>query len=1020
MQGKVFSKLAPGPTSIRDLRAKLDREAETLFKPRAPTSAIYRTLSEYDAARKQAKDAAVRPAEWASLKLTMDAAGKEYEAAKEEQARLQKEARRLERLDAILPDVAALDHARQRLAELVSVPLLPPSAPAERVAAVTKKSEATDSERSATQRLLHRQAELASIQLNEAVLADAESIEAIHHGTNAYREAFLQFARAEASIKDAQSDFDAVLKQIAGDEIPDDPLQWLPDSTRVAKIRALITAGATLKATHQSCLKILGEKKLEIEQLDAEILSLGQEDCSEDLSAHLDSIADIGDPEARAQQLEDDAAASEAKLDTEALALKMPSTESVARTTVPLEAEVQSFKTDDEELRRRARSIRESTEKIEDDLATLRAEIKGLEIRGEVPTKEAVAAEREKRDILWLGIRRHFMPVPGEVVPAESPSAERYEHAVISADYASDGLFSDAERAARYAEFRVRESQMQRTLELEMARAESVGKEHEALDRRWAELLTTHGLPFLKIIEAAQWIAKREALLQRFDASQSKRHEARLSRTLAQDIRSRLTEIYRLMGLPGTAQTERLSETLARARRIAKRHAEQLTERQLKKTQRSNTEAALKHAEAAESASRVQLDAWTAQWAGVMATIRLAGDATEEEATARLEQFSELKQAHDSLERSRTEQRNAQIQIDDYQSRLTKTWQRVTSQALPGDGRSPDVLSGELYRELTLTRAQQEKKNTLAKQVADDQVAVEVARQAAGDATAIIDKLMHQAGCITLESLELVEGQSAQRAALEAEVRDIEDRLVKSSGLLLAEALKQAEGQDPDAIAAALSQNAQHNEQNAALVQERHETFLAARQTFEKMDGSAAAADAQQKSAQHAARIAELSADYTASRIASAVLAQVIDAYQKRNQGPLIDQASKRFAIITSGRYTGVVIDYDEERQVLKAVRADGERLGMEQLSTGRRDQLFLALRLAAIEGHLDNGEALPVIVDDILIQFDDEAAAATFKVLADLSQRTQVLFLTHHEHLLDVAQTAIGDAAYKPHRLGT
>jgi hypothetical protein len=209
----------------------------------------------------------------------------------------------------------------------------------------------------------------------------------------------------------------------------------------------------------------------------------------------------------------------------------------------------------------------------------------------------------------------------------------------------------------------------------------------------------------------------------------------------------------------------------------------------------------------------------------------------------------------------------------------------------------------------------------------------------------------------------------------------------------------------------------QENEHNAADVQQRHAAYLTARQAFEKMDGSAAAADAQQQTAQHAARISELGADYAASRIASAVLAQVIDTYQKRNQGPLIDKASKRFAAITAGRYTGVVVDYDEDKQILKATRADGERLSMEQLSTGRRDQLFLALRLAAIEGHLDNGEPLPVIVDDITIQFDDEAAAATFKVLADLSQRTQVLFLTHHEHLLDVAEAAIGAGTYQSHR---
>jgi exonuclease SbcC len=112
------------------------------------------------------------------------------------------------------------------------------------------------------------------------------------------------------------------------------------------------------------------------------------------------------------------------------------------------------------------------------------------------------------------------------------------------------------------------------------------------------------------------------------------------------------------------------------------------------------------------------------------------------------------------------------------------------------------------------------------------------------------------------------------------------------------------------------------------------------------------------------------------------------------------------------------VIDYEEERQILKAVRADGERLTMEQLSTGRRDQLFLALRLAAIEGHLENGEPLPVIIDDILIQFDDAASAATFQVLAELARRTQVLFLTHHEHLLEVAEAAIGGGAYQSHAL--
>lgn len=401
-----------------------------------------------------------------------------------------------------------------------------------------------------------------------------------------------------------------------------------------------------------------------------------------------------------------------------------------------------------------------------------------------------------------------------------------------------------------------------------------------------------------------------------------------------------------------------------------------------------------------------------------MQAIRLADDANPEEATARIEQFADLQEAHDALENAKGDRRKAQIQIDDFANRLAGTWQSAHGEAIPLDGRSHELLAADLYRELTDARTLQQQKATLTQQVADDQLAISDARELAEGAKKTIDKLLLQANCITLESLELVEGQSARRSTLTVEVRQIETRLVKSAGLPLTDALSQAAGQDPDAVAEALDNNSQKNEENATLVQKRHEDYLATRQEFEKMDGSALAADAQQKLAQHSARIAELGADYAASRIATAVLAQVIDTYQKRNQGPLIEQASKRYAAITGGRYSGVVIDYDEEKQILKAVCADGERLSMEQLSTGRRDQLFLALRLAAIEGHLDKREPLPIIIDDILIQFDDAAAAATFKVLADLSKRTQVLFLTHHEHLIGVAEGAVGTSAFMPHSL--
>lgn len=1018
--GESLFEAGAGLSSIRTLRTKLDREAEALFKPRASTSAIYKTLSDYDETRKLAKDAAIRPADWTLARNTMEGASKAYEAAKSEQTRLQKEARRLERLSAILPDVAALSLAQQRYTELNGVPELPPSSASERVEAVAKRNSAADTERTATSRLEQRQSDLAAIQINEAILANAESVEAIHHATAGYRESAIQLATAEAAIQSAQRLFDAALKQISSNASAAEALQWIPDATQIARVRALVSSGATLKAKSDADLQALNEKKLAVEQIDAELQLLGQDDGATGLSSYLESIADHGDPEAQAKQLESEISANDIRLDAEAHLLKMPSAATVATTTVPLDVVVQKFKTDEDELQREARSLREHIEKIEDDLAALQGDIKGMEVRGEVPTKEAVVEERSKRNALWLAIRRHFMPAIGESVPTEGPPpAERYEHAVASADDSADGLFADAERATRYAEYKVRESQMQSALTLDQNRAESAREQHEGLKQRWEDLLSSHGVPSLTIAEAPQWITKREALLEKVDANQAKRDEAKQRRNVAQEIRDRITALFQQIGEQPPV-TEQLSEILVRARGIAKRHADQITQRALKNADRANAEVTRTHAESAEAQSRTKLEAWQSQWLGAMQAIRLADDACAEEATARIEQFAELEEAHDLLESAKGDRQKAQIQIQDYETRLAEAWQRIHDESLPVGDRSHELLASALYRDLVDTRALQEKRNTLKQQVADDELAVEAARQSLSDAKTTIDRLLRLANCIKLESLELVEGQSARRLELAQELRDIESRLVQSAGLSLAEALSQAQGQDPDAVAEALSDNLQKNEANATLVQKLHEEFLTARQAFDAMDGAASAADAQQKLAQHSARIVELGADYAASRIASAVLAQVIDTYQKRNQGPLIELASKRFAAITAARYTGVVIDYDEEKQILKAVRSDGERLAMDQLSTGRRDQLFLALRLAAIEGHLDKGEPLPIIIDDILIQFDDRAAAATFKVLADLSQRTQVLFLTHHEHLLEVAETAVGYGAYHAHHLST
>ena len=113
-------------------------------------------------------------------------------------------------------------------------------------------------------------------------------------------------------------------------------------------------------------------------------------------------------------------------------------------------------------------------------------------------------------------------------------------------------------------------------------------------------------------------------------------------------------------------------------------------------------------------------------------------------------------------------------------------------------------------------------------------------------------------------------------------------------------------------------------------------------------------------------------------------------------------------------------MDVEDGRPRLSAVRADGATVvPVTGLSEGTLDQLFLSLRLAAVEESVAAGVKLPFLADDLFINYDDARSAAGFRVLAKLAERTQVLFFTHHEHLANLARNSVKPEVVSTCRLG-
>ena len=104
-----------------------------------------------------------------------------------------------------------------------------------------------------------------------------------------------------------------------------------------------------------------------------------------------------------------------------------------------------------------------------------------------------------------------------------------------------------------------------------------------------------------------------------------------------------------------------------------------------------------------------------------------------------------------------------------------------------------------------------------------------------------------------------------------------------------------------------------------------------------------------------------------------------------------------------------LIVDFERLPMTLEGQRADCKLVGISGMGDGTRDQLYLALRLAALELHLEQALPLPFIADDLFINYDNARSKAGLEALASLSEETQVIFLSHHDHLTPTVKDVFG-----------
>jgi uncharacterized protein YhaN len=293
--------------------------------------------------------------------------------------------------------------------------------------------------------------------------------------------------------------------------------------------------------------------------------------------------------------------------------------------------------------------------------------------------------------------------------------------------------------------------------------------------------------------------------------------------------------------------------------------------------------------------------------------------------------------------------------------------------------------------------------------VVDEQAVTDCSAKAQS-ASSTLSQLRHLANCDDDQQFEAALVVAEQKSAREQEYGRIAQGLIERNAIPdLKQVEEEASGFDLDTL------QGQIGFCEARLkTLEDEELFNSTRdyiklsQEYERLQGSEESALQAQKAESALAKLRPAVAQYLRLRLASEVLQRAMESYREKHQGAVLQRASELFSRLTLGEHSGLTTAFaDNDKQVLVAVRKNKEHVEVKGLSDGTLDQLYLSLRLAAIEDHVARVAPCPVILDDTLINSDDARACAALEIFAEFSKQTQVLLFTHHRHVAELATRA-------------
>lgn len=1012
--GPILLAAGTGIQSLQEVLKGLQEESDGIFKVRASKPLLNAALRTYAELKSEIGKASLSGREWKEHDQALRQALAGLEQERRKRSDLDRERQRLERIRQALQPFALRRELQEKLSSLPDVRPLASDFSQRRTESQDRLRFARQSFAAAEGRLQEFRRRAGEIHLNTGLLDQARTVAHLHQRLGEYRKGMKDRPLIEGKRVQEKTAAGQIWRKIRPELPLDEAEKQRPLLRRRRGIQDLAGERPLLEKNCQTATRERRKIQSEKEQLEASLQSLAATVDPKPLKTAVARAQRLGNPDADIVQRQQELALSRSAFDSELkrLGLWQGTPGKLLELPLPLSETVDRHQEAFRLLEEKHKAHCRRQEELKQQQQRLALEVAAIERSGEVPTESELEELRTLRDYGWKLLRRHWLD--GEEVAAESrtyhfalPLHEAYEERVSQADRTADRLRREAERVHKYAHLTASREDTVTQLEMLAQENQQLALKLREQKDQWQKLWAPAGIRPLSGAEMSAWLSRLEKLRLAAERIIQEEEKIRSLGQQRQDAREAIVVQLTHLQHPSPA-TEELMPFLEFSEYLIDKIEENEAERRTLEKRLRILGGEIPRLQDEDRTAGEALGHWQKKWRERLRELGLAERSTPGEV---LDFFDGLSDCLDHLDRGEDfAKRGAGIDRDagQFTAEVHSLLQHVAPElaSFPVD-QAVEQLNGLVER----ARKDETTLQTYRQGIESAEEEIRQAKAGLDAANVALEELCVQAGCRRAEELEEAERCWQEQLRLKQRIAEEEERLAGiAAGQSILELEAETRNTDTDGLPSRLQELGEELEKINDSISDLDRRVGEERKVLEGMDGNSLAAQKAEEASECLAGIRRQAEAYTRLHIAARVLEEAMERYRAANQDPVLTLAGHYFRQLTLDSFDGLRTDMgDKGEQIIVGLRNGGDRIGVEAMSAGTRDQLFLALRLASLEHRLEKQEAVPFIVDDILINFDDNRSMATLKALGKLGEKNQVILFTHHRQVTEVVKDAGG-----------